>query len=138
MEKIVKVEIAIANEFNIMLRTEFVVTDLIFTNHNSLLNYKKIVENYRKAIRKSEGFSMLTGTLLIYNAGEYGRRESIELSFRYTHRYAEVKKSAFNGYSYNNFVEADIKNILTDIKELVEAGNKKYLESITYTETIQN
>lgn len=138
MNKIVKIEIRIENEFNLMLRAEFVVTDLIFTKHDSLLNYKKIVDNYRKAIRKSEGFSMLTATLLVYNEGECGRSQNIESSFRYVHRHAEVKKSMFNGCSYNNFVEADKNNVRADIKKLVEAGNKKYLELITFTETIQN
>ena len=88
-----------------------------------------ILKNYKLAIKKMEGFTMLTATLLVYESENYQiNNQNIISSFRYTNKYNEVKKSGLNGNSYNNFIEDDIKNILPSIKEMVDKGNKEFIE----------
>jgi hypothetical protein len=133
MKKIIKIEILVEKEFATNLYGEFKITDLIFTEYDRLLNFDEIKENYRKALKKLEGFTTITATLLVYNDGEWKMTSSnIQSSFRYVNRYGDIKMSRWDGYSYPNFLDALDKSILADIKELVEKGNRKYIELIKY------
>lgn len=129
MNKIIKIEIEIENEFQTGFRGTMNVNDMIFTEYSTLLNYDHLADCYKKAIKKLEGFSMLTITLLSYEQGMYRLSDINTIkSLRYTQKYGEVKRSNFNGCSYNNFVDDSIKNILPNIKEMVERGNKEFIE----------
>ena len=129
MNKIIKIEIEIENEFQIGFRGTMNVNDMIFTEYSSLLNYDHLADCYKKAIKKLEGFTMVTITLSIYEQGKYRAADmDIFKSFRYTQKFGEVQKSNFNGYCYNNFVDDSIKNILPNIKEMVEKGNREFIE----------
>ena len=131
MKKIIKIEILVEKEFATNLYGEFKITDLIFTEYDRLLNFDEIKENYRKALKKLEGFTTITATLLVYNDGEWKMTSSnIQSSFRYVNRYGDIKMSRWDGYSYPNFLDALGKSILGDIKELVDKGNRTYIELI--------
>jgi hypothetical protein len=129
MNKIIKIEIEIENEFSVGFRGTMNINDMLFTEYSRVLDYDILAERYKKAIKKLEGFSMLTITLTSYEQGKYKVADmDIFKSFRYTQKCGEVQKSNFNGYSYNNFVDDSIKNILPSIKEMVERGNKEFIE----------
>jgi hypothetical protein len=129
MNKIIKIQINIENEFGTGFRGEMDINDMIFTEYTSLLSYDHLAECYKKAVKKLEGFSMLTITLLSYEQGMYRLSDINTIkSIRYTNKYGEVKRSDFNEYSYNNFVDDSIKTILPSIKEMVERGNKEFIE----------
>ena len=129
MRKTIKIEINIEKEFQTGLRGEMCISDMIFTDYSHLFNFDDILKNYKLAIKKMEGFTMLTATLLVYDSGNYQiNNQNIISSFRYTNKYNEIKKSRLNGNSYNDFIEDDIKNILPSIKEMVDKGNKEFIE----------
>jgi hypothetical protein len=129
MNKIIKIEIEIENEFSVGFRGTMNINDMLFTEYSRVLDYDILAERYKKAIKKLEGFSMLTITLTSYEQGKYKVADmDIFKSFRYTQKCGEVQKSNFNGYSYNHFVDDSIKNILPSIKEMVERGNKEFIE----------
>jgi hypothetical protein len=129
MNKIIKIEIEIENEFSVGFRGTMNINDMLFTEYSRVLDYDILAERYKKAIKKLEGFTMLTITLTSYEQGKYKVADmDIFKSFRYTQKCGEVQKSNFNGYSYNNFVDDNIKNILPSIKEMVERGNKEFIE----------
>ena len=131
MNKTIKIEISIENEFQTGFRAEMTISDTIFTDYEHLLSFEHIEDCYKKAMRKLESFTMLTATLLIYDSGVWSlNNQHIVSSFRYTNKYGETKKSIFDGNSYNNFVDESAKNILKDIKQMVETGNRKYIELI--------
>lgn len=131
MKKTIKIEIVIENEFQTGFKAEMTINDIIFTDYEHLLSYEHIEDCYKKAMRKLESFTMLTATLLIYDSGAWGSTEQdIVSSFRYTNRYGEVKKSMLNGDSYDLWQDDSSKNILKDIKEMVNIGNRKYIELI--------
>lgn len=129
MNKTIKIEISIKNEFQTGFRAEMIITDMVFTEYSNLLNYDHLADCYKKAMRKLESFTMLTATLLIYDRWSIDNHHIVS-SFRYTNKYGETKKSIFNGNSYNNFVDESAKNILKDIKQMVETGNREYIELI--------
>lgn len=129
MRKTIKIEINIEKEFQTGLRGEMFISDMIFTEYSHLFNFDDILKNYKLAIKKMEGFTMLTATLLVYDSGNYQiNNQNIISSFRYTNKYNEVKKIRLNENSYNDFIEDDIKNILPSIKEMVDKGNKEFIE----------
>ena len=129
IKKTIRIEIAIEKEFTNGLRGEMIVSDMIFTDYSHLFKIDDILANYKIAIKKLEGFTMLTATSLVYESGNYLRsNQDIISSFRYVNRYGEVKRSNFNGDSYNNFVETDVKTIISSIKEMVEKGNNQFIE----------
>jgi hypothetical protein len=129
MNKIIKIEIEIENEFSVGFRGTININDMLFTEYSRVLDYDILAERYKKAIKKLEGFSMLTITLTSYEEGKY-RVSDIDIikSLRYTQSIGNVQKSGFNGYSYNDFNDDNIKNILPSIKEMVERGNKEFIE----------
>ncbi len=129
MNKIIKIEIEIENEFSVGFRGTININDMLFTEYSRVLDYDILAERYKKAIKKLEGFSMLTITLTSYEQGKY-RVSDIDIikSLRYTQSIGNVQKSGFNGYSYNDFNDDNIKNILPSIKEMVERGNKEFIE----------
>lgn len=127
--KIVKLEIEIENEFKCGLRGKMEIVEMIFTDYSHLLDVETILENYKFALKKLNGFTMLTASLLIYEDGYYQNRDKeIVSSFRYTNKYGEVKKSRLNGNCYNNFFDTSAKSINLDIKEMVEIGNRKFID----------
>jgi len=129
MNKIIKIEIEIENEFSVGFRGTININDMLFTEYSRVLDYDILAERYKKAIKKLEGFTMLTITLTSYEQGKYKVADmDIFKSFRYTQKCGEVQKSNFNGYSYNDFNDDSIKNILPSIKEMVERGNKEFIE----------
>ena len=129
MKKIIKIQINIENQFGSGFRGEMDIHDMIFTEYTSLLNYDHLLDCYKKAIKKLNGFSMLTATLLTYEEGMYRLKDMNTIkSFRYTNDYGEVKRSELTDDCYNNFVEDSIKTILPSIKHLVERGNKEFIE----------
>jgi hypothetical protein len=131
MNKIIKIEISIENEFQTGFKAEMTINDTIFTDYEHLLSYEHIEDCYKKAMRKLESFTMLTATLLTYNDGVWRLAEQeIVSSFRYTNRFGEVKRSRLNGNSYDLWQDDSVKNILKDIKEMVNIGNRKYIELI--------
>jgi hypothetical protein len=129
MNKVIKIEIEIENEFSVGFRGTMNINDMIFTEYSRVLDYDILAERYKKAIKKLEGFTMLTITLTSYEQGKYKLSDmDIIKSFRYTQRFGEVQKSNFNGYSYNDFNDDNLKTILPSIKEMVERGNKEFIE----------
>jgi hypothetical protein len=129
MNKIIKIEIEIENEFSVGFRGTMNINDMLFTEYSRVLDYDILAERYKKAIKKLEGFSMLTITLTSYEEGKYRVADmDIIKSLRYTQSIGNVQKSGFNGYSYNDFNDDNIKNILPSIKEMVERGNKEFIE----------
>jgi hypothetical protein len=131
MKKIIKIEIEIEKQFNINLKAEFKISEMLFTEYDNLFDYDSIKENYKKVLKKLEGFNMITATLFVYNDGEWRMGyDNIKSSFRYVNRSGEIKKSKWYGNGYLDFADAMEKNVLSDIKEMVEAGNKTYIELI--------
>ena len=129
--KTISVNIQIESEITIGLRAEFSISDVIFTEYDRLLNYEEIRDNIRLAIKKAGNYKMLTATLGIRNANEYGyNANNIESSFRIINRYDEVTMSRWNGDSYNNFQPFNAKEMMSLVKDLVDRGNKKYIEFI--------
>ena len=113
------------------MRADYTISDVIFTEYSTLLDYEKLAENYKSAMKKLGNFSMLTGQLSVYDKSDYMRSTNqIESSFRFTNNYSEVKMSRWNGDSYNNFQPSEKGEILKMVKELVEKGNRKYIELI--------
>jgi hypothetical protein len=129
MKKTIKIEILIEQEFQTGFRAEFTISDMIFTEYSHLLSYEHIEDCYKKAMKKTNGFTMLTATLFIHDSNIFYPLP-IHKSFRYVNRYGEVKKSLFNGNSYDNWQDESAKNILSDIKELVNLGNREFIELI--------
>ena len=130
MNKIIKIEIEIENEFSVGFRGTININDMLFTEYSRVLDYDILAERYKKAIKKLEGFTMLTITLTSYEQGKY-RVSDIDIikSLRYTQSIGNVQKSGFNGYSYNDFNDDSIKNILPSIKEMVDRGNRFELKN---------
>ena len=127
--KTIKIEIEIEREFQTGLFGKMEIREMIFTDYSHLLDFETILNNYKFALKKLDGFTMLTATLMVYNSNSWtSHDQEIISSFRYVNKYNEVKKSRLNGNCYNDFQENSLKNILPDIKEMVEKGNKKYIE----------
>ena len=129
--KVISINIQIEAEFSIGLRADFNVSDTIFTDYDRLLNFEEIQSNIKTAIGKVKTYKMLTATLTIRNQGEYGYNAmNIESSFRILNRYDEYTMSRWNGDSYNDFQSFNAKQMMSLIKDLVDRGNKKYIEFI--------
>lgn len=127
--KTIKLEIEIEKEFQTGLYGKMEIREMIFTEFSNLLNFEAILNNYKLALKKLDGFTMLTATLMVYNSNSWTiHDQEILASFRYLNRYQEVKKSRLNGNCYNDFQENNIKNILPDIKEMLEKGNRKFID----------
>ena len=129
--KVIRLELLIESNISIGMRAEYTISDIIFTEYSTLLDYEKLAENYKSAMKKLGNFSMLTGQLSVYDKNDYMRSTNqIESSFRFTNNYNEIKMSRWNGDSYNNFQLSEKSEILKMVKELVEKGNRKYIELI--------
>jgi len=127
--KTIKLEIEIEKEFQTGLRGKMEISEMIFTEYSHLLDFEAILNNYKFALKKLDGFTMLTATLMVYNSNSWTiHDQEILSSFRYLNRYHEVKKSRLNGNSYNDFQENNLKNILPDLKEMTEKGNRKFID----------
>ena len=127
--KTIKIEIEIEREFQTGLFGKMEIREMIFTDYSHLLDFETILNNYKFALKKLDGFTMLTATLMVYNSNSWtSHDQEIISSFRYVNKYNEVKKSRLNGNCYNDFQENSLKNILPDIKEMVEKGNRKFID----------
>jgi len=127
--KTIKIEIEIEKEFQTGLFGKMEIREMIFTDYSHLLDFDTILNNYKFALKKLDGFTMLTATLMVYNSDSWTiHNQEILSSFRYLNKYQEVKKSRLNGNCYNDFQENNLKNILPDLKEMVEKGNRKFID----------
>jgi len=127
--KTIKLEIEIEKEFQTGLYGKMEVREMIFTDYSHLLDFDTILNNYKFALKKLDGFTMLTATLMVYDSNSWtSQDQEIISSFRYINKYNEVKKSRLNGNSYNDFQENNLKNILPDLKEMTEKGNRQFID----------
>lgn len=133
--KVIRLEINIESEICLEMRADFTISDIIFTEYSTLLDYDKLAENYKTAIKKLGKFTMLTAQLSVYDKGDYmlSSKQFIS-SFRFVNRYNELTMSRWNGDCYNDFQPSTKNDILKMVKELVEKGNQKYIELIRLNE----
>lgn len=133
--KVIRLEINIESEICLGMSADFTISDIIFTEYSTLLDYDKFAENYKTAMKKLGKFTMLTAQLSVYDKGDYmlSSKQFIS-SFRFVNRCDEYTMSRWNGDSYNNFQPSTKNDILKMVKELVEKGNQKYIELIRLNE----
>ena len=122
MENMIKFKIEIEKEFSTDLTCTFYVKDILFKEYNRMFNKEDILLNYKKAIKKSEGFRMLT--IDLYKDGQ-----TIN-SYRFINNYGQITGCKLNFNKYDNFEEKDSKDILKEISNILEYGNNEYLKMI--------
>jgi hypothetical protein len=127
-DKTIRIEFHIENEFGGGMTAEYKVYDIIFTRYDSLFSYDALLDNIKIALKKLGSFTMLTATLSVKNDGDYYSNADIESSFRFVNRYGELKFTRLIGNQYYDFQPSDKKEIFKMVKDLVEKGNKKYIE----------
>ena len=122
--KNIKILIEIEKEFSADMRAEFKISDVLFFEFNRLFVHENLIFDTKKALKKLEGFSMLTINVLI--------DDKILTSKRYIDEYRSgvIKSSNFNGYVFNNFEIADKKQIFEDIKIMTHQANEKFISIV--------
>ena len=130
METTFKLSIEIETEIETGLKANFEVSEILFTSFDYLFKSNEVINKYKLAMKKlNNKFNMLTITLLKYESGYYNNNNII-FSCRYINRYNEITRSNFNGNSYYNFIASDIKEIKKDIEQVIEIGNRNFIETI--------
>jgi hypothetical protein len=133
VEKIIEIKIELCKDFAVGFSCEYNVSDAIFTTYERLLNADGLIENYRKALKKAEGFNMLTLQVSCRNTNDYSSYNTERIkSYRIVNRYGEYEGSRFNGVQYYNFEPISMsKNFVENIiKEYVEIANERYIIEI--------
>jgi hypothetical protein len=135
MEKIIDVKIELCKDYVVGLACTFNIGDSIFTTYDHLMSYDGLIDNYRKALKKAEGFNMLTLHLNCRRRGDYSHYGTdVIKSYRLVNRYGDYEGSCFNGLtnSYDKFESVSMnKNFVEDIiKEYVALANSRYIQEI--------
>lgn len=131
MNRIIKIEVNIENEINFGLRCNADVTNMIFTDFNSLMGKDELIDNFKQAYKAMSGFSTLTFTLYSYEEGCYNCK-TIERSDRYVQRYGEIKRLSWLGNKFGEEVEAHptLKTFTSLIECYVHSANDLYIKLI--------
>lgn len=130
MEQVFRIDIEIDNELNTSIRSQFSVNDAIFTTNERLFDFESLRDNVKLAMKMGRNWGMITVTLSQREYNVYTNRTQLS-SFRFVkERSGEVKYSKWNGYSYNDFQESDIKNLMPLLKDIVERGNTEFIKCL--------
>jgi hypothetical protein len=133
MEKIIEVKVELCKDYVVGFRCEYNIGDAIFTTYERLMYADGLIENYRKALKKAEGFNMLTLQVSCRNTNDYSSHNTERIkSYRIVNRFGEYEGSRFNGVKYDNFEPLSMsKNFVENIiKEYVAIANERYIQEI--------
>jgi hypothetical protein len=135
MEKIIEVKIELCKDYVVGFRCEYNIGDAIFTTYDRLMYADGLIENYRKALKKADGFNMLTLEVVCRRTSDYSVHSADRInSYRLVNRYGDYEGSCFNGLtnSYDKFESVSMnKNFVENIiKEYVAIANERYIQEI--------
>lgn len=118
--KNVKINITIDKQFNTGFRSEFVVWDMLFKEYNRLLAYDELVDMTKVALRKSEGFHMLTIDLF---------EDNVQFAaYRFVNDYGEIKAARQKAGTFTAWSPSSTKEVFVQIKEHCKMLNEKFVE----------
>lgn len=122
MENVFKINIIIDSQISFDIRNETIISKIIFTDFSNFFDYLEILENLKTALKINKKFEMLTIDFLI--------NQKLEKSYRVLNDLSQLKGCNFFNGKYDNFESIDKKEINTQIKNIVEFANRKFIESI--------
>jgi hypothetical protein len=130
--KKIAIEIEVEYDIAIGLSGKFEIRTLLFTEYDSLMESEEVITNYRTALKKLGGFSMLTATLTLRDKNDYGwnKPQDVVKSWRYVKRYDEVTFAPWNGHRYEDYAPSDKRSIESRLKELVILANTTYVQQL--------
>jgi hypothetical protein len=130
--KKIAIEIEVEYDIAIGLSGKFDIRTLLFTEYDSLMESEAVIINYRTALKKLGGFSMLTATLTLRDKNDYGwnKPQDVVKSWRYVKRYDEVTFAPWNGHRYEDYAPSDKRSIESRLKELVILANTTYVQQL--------
>lgn len=133
MEKIIEVKIELCKDYVVGFRCEYNIGDAIFTTYDRLMYADGLIENYRKALKKADGFNMLTLEVVCRRTSDYSVHSADRIkSYRLVNRYGDYEGCHFNGSRYDSFQSVSLsKNFVENIiKEYVALANERYIQEI--------
>lgn len=122
MENRLKINITIDSTIDFDIRNETIISKMIFSDFSNLFDYSEILEDLKTALKINKKFERLTIDFLING--------NIDYSYRVINKYSELKGCKLNFGKFDNFELIDKKEINTQIKYIVEAANRKFIELI--------
>lgn len=130
--KKIAIEIEVDYDIAIGLYGKFEVREVIWTQHNDLMESESLIAKYRTALKKLGNFTMLTATLILRDANDYGYAKTQDLvkSWRYVNRYDEVTFAPWNGHRYEDYAPSNKKSIESRLKDLVILANTTYVQQL--------
>lgn len=131
MKRTIKLQITIEHDIATGLRSTFEISDMLFTDLDSLLYYDNIKENLDTALKMNKGFSMITIDLYDYDSNTFYGQKNIITGKRYLCKNGEITKATLtNGNTYEFWNPSTKKDIFESLKYMVDAANRKYIALI--------
>lgn len=134
MEKAIRLEIEIEKDFATGLTGKFDVHGAAYTKYTTLLNLDELTDNVKTALSKLSGFTTLTLNLIEHEAAHSPNYGKLLGSYRYIGQRndkADIKRSVIaSDNMYKIWHPAERKEIFADIKNLVQQGNRRFIELV--------